>query len=175
MTHLPTAATSRPFIGPPIFKGTPEESVSVWMPCYEQVSSLISWDDDAKVKFLYLALEDAAKMAYNENFDWCSKYLGPVGHACFTGGHAAEIARLRLEKRVQLPAGGPEQCYYDVLHLCALAAMKQEHRVRHLLRGVRADALEKMILAKPTSSAEILRTAHKPRCLDGPCPFDGLG
>ncbi|KAH8028921.1 hypothetical protein HPB51_020499 [Rhipicephalus microplus] len=74
----------------------------------------------------------------------------------FTGCHAAEITRLRLENQIQLPSESPEQYYYDVLQLCARvdSAMKEEDRVHHLLRGLRADAPEKMVLANPTSSGE---------------------
>lgn len=81
----------------------------------------------------------------------------------FTGRHAAEITRLRLENRVQLPSESPEQNYYDVLQLCARVdpAMKEEDRVRHLLRGLRADALEKMVLANPTSSGEFLQILQR--------------
>ncbi|KAL1470114.1 hypothetical protein MTO96_040650 [Rhipicephalus appendiculatus] len=81
----------------------------------------------------------------------------------FTGRHAAEITRLRLENRVQLPSESPEQYYYDVLQLCARVdpAKKEEDRVRHLLRGLRADALEKMVLANPTSSGEFLQILQR--------------
>lgn len=167
MAHLPAAATSRPFIGPPIFKGTPEESVSEWVTCYEHVSSLNSWDDDTKVKFLYLALEGDAKKWYTTKVmtgapntweEWAT-----LLKSSFTGRHAAEITRLRLENRVQLPSESPEQYYYDVLQLCARVdpAMKEEDRVRHLLRGLRADALEKMVLANPTSSGEFLQILQR--------------
>ncbi|KAH6931345.1 hypothetical protein HPB50_023910 [Hyalomma asiaticum] len=78
----------------------------------------------------------------------------------FTGHHAAEITRLKLENRVQVPSESPKQYYYDVLQLCARVDqdMKEKDRVRHLLRGLRADALEKMVLTNPTSTGQFSQT-----------------
>ncbi|KAL1426853.1 hypothetical protein MTO96_017931 [Rhipicephalus appendiculatus] len=167
MAHLPTAMTLKPFIGPPpIFNGTPEESASEWVTYYEHVSSFNAWDDNTKVKFLYLALDGDAKKWYttktlssapNTWEEWATLHK-----SCFTGHHASEVAHLRLENRVQLPSESPEHFHYDVLQLCTRvdAGMKEEDRISHLFRGLRAEALEKMILANPTSSAEFLKINH---------------
>lgn len=137
------------------------------MTCYEHVSSLNAWDDDTKVKFLYLALEGDAKKWYTTKIltgapsTW--EQWAALLKSCFSSRHAAEIAHLRLENRTQLPSESPEQYHYDVLQLCARLdpAMKEEERLRHLLRGLRADTLEKMILANPTSCAEFLQTLQR--------------
>ncbi|KAH7971755.1 hypothetical protein HPB52_002504 [Rhipicephalus sanguineus] len=84
--------------------------------------------------------------AHSEEPEWCEWRCenGPPSNCCnletlhrapdlqsFTGSHAAEITRLRLENRVRLPSESPEPYYYDVLQLCARVdpAMKEEDRV----------------------------------------------
>lgn len=50
-----------PFIKSLNFKSTPQEPVTEWLTCYEHVASVSTWDGNAKVKFLNLALEGDAK------------------------------------------------------------------------------------------------------------------
>lgn len=168
-TNTPAASfhPNRPFIGPPVFKGTPEESIAEWITCYEHVASLNSWDNDTKVKFLYLALDGDAKKWYTTKIltgapnSW--EEWAVLLKACFSSRHAAEIAHLRLQNRAQLPSESPEQYFYDVVQLCARLdpTMKEEDRLRHLLRGLRPETMEKMIIANPSNCGEFLQTLQR--------------
>ncbi|KAK8767435.1 hypothetical protein V5799_005785 [Amblyomma americanum] len=162
-----TSPQSRPSIAPPVFKGTPEESAAEWLTCYEHVASLNCWDSDTKVKFLYLALDGDAKKWYTTQLltgapsswsDWAAKLK-----ACFSSRHAAEIAYLRLQNRVQLPTESPEQYFYDVMQLCARVdpKMPEEDRLRHLLRGLQPATMEKMIISNPTTCADFLQILQR--------------
>lgn len=157
----------RPFIGPPTFKGTPEESVTEWVTCYEHVASLNTWDGDTKVKFLYLALEGDAKKWYTTQIltgapDSWAAWAARI-KTCFSSRHAAEIAHLRLQNRVQLPSESPEQYYYDVMQLCARLdpAMAEEDRLRHLLRGLCPSTMEKIVISNPSTCAEFLQILQR--------------
>lgn len=169
MEQAAAAATpqARPFIGPPTFKGTPEESVTEWLTCYEHVASLNTWDADTKVKFLYLALEGDAKKWYTTQIlteapdsweAWTTRIK-----SCFSSRHAAEIAHLRLQNRIQLPSERPEQYYYDVMQLCARLdpTMAEEDRLRHLLRGLCPSTMEKIVISNPGSCAEFLQILQR--------------
>lgn len=169
MEQAAAAATpqARPFIGPPTFKGTPEESVTEWLTCYEHVASLNTWDADTKVKFLYLALEGDAKKWYTTQIltgapdsweAWTTRIK-----SCFSSRHAAEIAHLRLQNRIQLPSERPEQYYYDVMQLCARLdpTMTEEDRLRHLLRGLSPSTMEKIVISNPGSCAEFLQILQR--------------
>ncbi|KAK8762137.1 hypothetical protein V5799_026595 [Amblyomma americanum] len=162
-----TSPQSRLSIAPPVFKGTPEESVAEWLTCYEHVASLNCWDSDPKVKFLYLALDGDAKKWYTTQLltgapsswsDWAAKLK-----ACFSSRHAAEIAYLRLQNRMQLPTESPEQYFYDVMQLCARVdpKMPEEDRLRHLLRGLQPATIEKMIISNPTTCADFLQILQR--------------
>lgn len=163
---MATAAT-RPLIGPPIFKGTAEESVTEWLTCYDHVASMNAWDNDAKVKCLYLALDGDARKWYTTQIltgtpsswdDWKVNLKQAFGSR-----HASEVAYLKLSSRTQLPFETPEQYFYDMLQLCARVdtTMREEDKLRHLFRGLRPEMIEKMALTNPTSCAEFLQTLQR--------------
>ncbi|KAH7982839.1 hypothetical protein HPB52_007400 [Rhipicephalus sanguineus] len=158
---------AKPFVGPPVFRGAPEESISEWLLCYEHVASLNNWDQATKVKFLYLALDGDAKKwhttqiltgAPNSWEEWAT-----LLKTSFTSRHSVEIAYLRLENRTQLPSETPEQYYYDVVQLCARVnpSMTEDDRLRHLMRGLRPDVQEKMIIANPETCAAFLQILQR--------------
>lgn len=65
-----------PFIKSLNFKSTPQEPVTEWLTCYEHVASVSTWDGNAKVKFLNLALEgDAKKVVGHPNSNWYADSL----------------------------------------------------------------------------------------------------
>lgn len=173
MTEPPTFFSAmstpqvKPFVGPPVFRGAPEESISEWLLCYEHVASLNNWDQATKVKFLYLALDGDAKKwhttqiltgAPNTWEEWAT-----LLKTSFTSRHSVEIAHLRLQNRTQLPSETPEQYYYDVVQLCARVnpSMTEDDRLRHLMRGLRPDILEKMIIANPESCTAFLQILQR--------------
>lgn len=109
---------------------------------------------------------------------WCPKM---VHQATFDGGTShvgrvedppAAVVRKQARSRIlpcstpesrQLPFESPEQYYYDVLQLCAIvnSITTEEDRLRDLLRGLRSEVIEKVILAKPTTCADSLRTLQR--------------
>ncbi|CAN7993838.1 unnamed protein product, partial [Ixodes hexagonus] len=160
-------APSRPLIGPPISKGSPEDSVAEWLTCYDHVASLNSWDNEAKVKCLYPALDGDARKWYTTQIltgapaswdEWKA-----LLQRSFGSSHAAEVAHLQLQSRGQLPFESPEQYYYDVMQLCARVdpTIKEEDRLRHLLRGLRPDFVEKVVLSNPKTCADFLQTLQR--------------
>lgn len=162
-----TPVPSRPLIGPPIFKGSPDESVTEWLTCYDHVASLNVCESEAKVKCLYLALDGDARKWYTRQIltkapaSW--EEWKALLWLSFGSRHAAEVAHIRLHSRGQLPLESPEQYYYDVLQLCARVdpTMKEADQLRHLLRGLRPEVIEKVILSNPQTCAEFLQTLQR--------------
>ncbi|CAN7979416.1 unnamed protein product [Ixodes persulcatus] len=85
---------SRPLIGPPIFKGSPDESVTEWLTCYEHVASLNAWDSETKVKCLYLALDGDARKWYTTQILTKHQHLGKSGRR-FCGSLSGAGTQLR--------------------------------------------------------------------------------
>ncbi|KAH7939564.1 hypothetical protein HPB52_013797 [Rhipicephalus sanguineus] len=92
--------------------------------------------------------------------------MGRVGDAAENILYKSPLSRDRLfapTNRTQLPSETPEQYYYDVVQLCARVnpSMTEDDRLRHLMRGLRPDVQEKMIIANPETCAAFLQILQR--------------
>lgn len=153
----------RPFAPPPVFRGKGDEDLGDWLHLYERYGLALAWTDAEKADNLVFALEDVARRWYvtalRENRlktweDWRTALKEN-----FSGDHVREWAYIQLQQRQQQLGETPQEYVSGILQLCARVnpEMPESEKLRHLLRGLRPEMMERVAITNPGTSQEFLQ------------------
>lgn len=140
------------------FHGDASEDADDWLDHFERVANLNDWNQERKLRYVYFALEDAAKTWF-ENHEatltsW-DEFRRQFLNA-FARVDRKERAELAMEARIQGPNERVTAYVEDMSRLFRRAdpSMPESKKVRHLMRGVKQEIFAGLIRNPPSTLAE---------------------
>lgn len=146
---------------PAIFSGTDEQDVEDWLGSYERVSTYNNWDDRVKLNNVIFYLTGVANL-------WYRNHEGDIGTWSAFKTSFSEIfgrpavrklrAEQRLRERAQQAGENFTSYIEDVVDLCKRvnAAMTEEEKIKHILKGITDDAFQMLLAKNPQTVADVI-------------------
>ncbi|XP_063236337.1 uncharacterized protein LOC134538775 [Bacillus rossius redtenbacheri] len=154
--------TGRCFVDPGYFFGKRCEEVEEFLKQFRRAAKVNGWNEQKCLSYLPTFLRGPALKWYDscestlENLTTFEELANKLRDAFVRVGHIEDL-ELRLQARVQAVDEPFESFVYDILNLCNRldAKMNEASKVRYVLRGLRPDIVEKVMLF-PNNTVEQL-------------------
>lgn len=150
---------------PTMFAGLPSEDVDDWLDNYDRVSESNRWDDSHKLRSVAFYLTDVARtwfLNHERSFpDWAA-FRHQLRQIFGAPNVRSEVAKKKLDARMQLPGETYTSYIEDVLALCRRvdAAMTESDRVRHILKGIAHVAFNALAIKNPNTVNDVIATCQ---------------
>lgn len=148
---------------PKPFHGEIFEDAEDWLDQYERVAAFNQWDDAAKLRNVYFSLENAARTWFENREEKLETWRDFRRELLKAHGNndRREKAERALQSRIQLPNESVTMYAEDMERLFRRAdpAMKEENKVRHLMRGVKEQLFGGLVRSPPKTVTEFITEA----------------
>lgn len=148
---------SQPVI-PKVFHGDPYEDAEDWLEHFERVGNLNQWNEEGKLRNVYIALEDSARVWYENHEASLTSWQEFRRQllSTFANSDRRERAEAALRTRIQRTNETVAMYIEDMSRLFKRAdpGMTEDKKVRHLMHGVKQELFAGLIRNPPRTVAE---------------------
>lgn len=156
----------QPLRNPSSFRGDPGEDPITWLKEYDRVAKFNRWDDTISLANAFFFLEGTARQWFENNEDvlttW-EKFEAALKKTFGDSRQCVRKAEEQLKCRAQKHGESAQSYIQSVLGLChqVNAAMTENEKLSHLMKGVAEDIYQALIIKEIESTADFIKWCQK--------------